>query len=133
MTASRVSIRLRLASGLLWWPIATFFLLTLPWRIHERFQLRAGVIRPAEPIPGMQLQPGFSWTMALVYVAAWWWLWIAYSRAALATGVLLPGASNIRGALGGEQFRMAVILATLLLMDQLPLSLWRLILDILGP
>ena len=132
MTSMRWPTELGYGLGLLWWPIATSFLLTLPWRIHERLQVRAGIIRPVEPFPGMQLQPGFSWTMALVYVAAWWWLWIAYARAALAAGTILPSISEVRGSLGQGQFRMAMVLGSLLILDLLPLSFWRAILNVIS-
>jgi hypothetical protein len=94
------------------------------WSVRERLLLSQGVIRPAEPFASVQLQPGFSWAVALVYVAVIAWLLAAYLAAAAGAGRIVPGAA----AFGGARRTRAALLAAVVSLDYVPLAVWRLLL-----
>jgi hypothetical protein len=99
------------------------------WSIRERLLLSEGFVRPVEPIPSLQLQPGFSWVIAAAYLAVYAWLIGTYLVAAASSRRIAPPIAAFTSVLGSASIRSA-LLALVVALDYVPLPIWRRLLSI---
>ena len=83
-------------------------------------------------LPQATSDPSLAWLLAIIYVAAHWWLLLAYLVTVRRTQMLFPNLRVVRIVWGSESPKL-LLLFTAFALEYLPLSMWQAIGVWLGP
>lgn len=81
---------------------------------------------PYDLLPTLTSEPGWAWPLACVYMLAHLWVVTAYLQTVSRTQALVPTISAFGVAWGAHATKIVLLLGVMLI-EYLPISLWRLI------
>lgn len=105
--------------GRSWWVVCPGFAM-----LASRLTFERACADPYSLLATLTSTPATAWPLALLYLSAHAWLFVAYLVTATRTNALWPSVAQMRSVWGNGLFKI-LLMTIALAVEYLPVSLWR--------